>query len=405
MSSKKVILAFSGGLDTSFSVPYLMDQGYEVVTVTVDTGGYSQKELSIIAKKSKWLGAIKHYLVDGKASMYDEVVSYIIKTNGLYQGSYPNMCADRYVIVNEIIKVAAKENCSVVAHGSTAMGNDQVRFDIALMMLAPQISIVSPIKEMGGNRIEEQLYLKNKGFDVALIHKKYSINQNILGVTYSGGEIDQIQEPNESMFIWTQKKIEKDNKYLKLTFKDGLPIAINDKKTIGSTILQELNQVLGKYGYGKKYYTGDCMIGIKGHIVFEAPGILALIEAHHSLEQLVLTKHQQTVGEIMSHHFTDLLYMGKLYDPAVSDIKAFVDSQQKVVTGEVTLKLEAQQVYPVAITSPYSLIHPDIASYAQKCSWSVSDADGFIKLFGMQGKIASLVNTKIEKKGEHNNEL
>ena len=400
MSSKKIILAFSGGLDTSFSVPYLMEQGYEVITATVDTGGFSKNELSAIAKKSKWLGATKHYLIDGKTSMYDEIVSYIIKTNGLYQGSYPNMCADRYVIAKAVLQVAAKEHCTVVAHGSTAMGNDQVRFDIALMTLAPQVTIISPIKTMGGNRVEEQNYLKAKGFDVATIHKKYSVNQNILGVTYSGSEIDQVQEPDESMFLWTQPNHENKTKYVKLTFKNGLPVAVDDKTATGPMILHELNQSLSKHGYGKGYYTGDCMVGIKGHIVFEAPGILALIEAHHSLEQLVLTKYQQTIGEIISHYYTDLLYTGKLFDPSVVDLQALVDSQQKVVSGEVTLKVEGNHIYPVAIISPYSLIHPDIASYAQKCSWSVADADGFIKLFGMQGQIASLVKEKNEKGGE-----
>lgn len=390
---KKIVLAFSGGLDTTFSIPYLMEQGYQVITVTVDTGGFTKAELATIKEKSQHLGAEKHYQIDGKKQMYDQVASYIIKSNGVYQGSYPNMCADRYIIASEALKIARKEGINTIAHGSSAMGNDQVRFDVALMTLDPMITIVCPIKEMGGNRQQEQQFLKQKGFEVASLHKKYSVNQNILGVTYSGSEIDQIQEPDESMFLWTQLT-QPTVEYLTVEFQAGLPVSLNGKKMAGATILQKMNQMVGSHGYGRGYYTGDCVIGIKGHIVFEAPAMLALITAHRALEQLVLTKPQQQMGHDLGQFFTDLTYTGKFFDPAVDNIKQFFDHHQQIVTGTVTLKLVTNQLYPVAIESPYALISPEIATYAQACSWTAAEADGFIKLFGLQGKIAQQVHQK-----------
>ncbi len=388
---KKVMLAFSGGLDTSFAVVYLIDQGYQVITATVDTGGFSDAELKAIAQKSKQLGAEKHYLIDGKQLMFDTVIADIIKTNGLYQGSYPNMCADRYIIAQEVLKIAAKESTNMVAHGSSAMGNDQVRFDLSLMTLNPQVEIISPTKEIGGSRQQEEAYLQEKGFTVPTLHHKYSVNQNILGLTYSGSEIDQVAEPDESMFIWTKPTKSKPT-YLTIEFKHGLPIALNGKTLTGVAILQKLNQIAGSYGYGRGYYTGDCIIGIKGHIVFEAPGILTLLTAHRALEQLVLMKNQQELASQLGHLFTDLLYTGKFFEPVMNDIKVLIDAQQKLVNGQVKLQLLPNQVYPVAVTAPQALLSPAIATYAQSCSWSVAEANGFIKLFGLQGKISAEIH-------------
>ncbi|MCL5091110.1 MAG: argininosuccinate synthase, partial [Patescibacteria group bacterium] len=328
-----------------------------------------------------------------------DVVSYIIKTDGLYQGSYPNMCADRYIIAQEVAKIAKKEKTNVIAHGSTAMGNDQVRFDVAFMAIAPEIEVLTPIREMGGNREKEQEYLKEKGFEVENIHKRYSINQNILGVTYSGSEIDRVEEPDESIYLWT-KVTEKKPKYLKITFKEGIPVALNGQKLNGVEMMKELNRIAGGYGFGRGFYTGDCVIGIKGHIVFEAPGVLTLIKAHTALRQLVLTKAQQSLGQTVSEQFTDLLYIGKFFEPAIKDLKAFIDSQQKLVTGTVTLKLDLHEIQPVAIESDFSLINAKIATYAQGCSWTAKEAEGFIKLYGLQNKIAASLQKKFFQKGE-----
>lgn len=395
---KKIILAFSGGLDTSFCVPYLREQGYDVVTITVDTGGFTDKELKDIATKSKQLGAGKHYQINGKQSMFEKIIAYIIKANSLYENSYPNMCSDRYIIAEEAVRIARKENANFIAHGSSAMGNDQVRFDLAFMSIAPEIGIITPIRDFGGNRKKEQEFLQKKGFSVASLNKKYSVNQNILGITYSGSEIDQIKEPDESMFSWT-KLTKRDSSHLKIDFKQGIPVALDGKKLSGTEIIKKLNETAGSYGFGQGYYTGDCVIGIKGHIVFEAPGILTLIQAHIALEQLVLTKTQYSVGKFIGEQFTDLIYTGKLYDLATRDLMSFIDSQQQCVTGTVTLKLSPHRIQAVAITSPFSLINSKIATYAQSSSWTVSDAKGFIKLYGMQSKIAAEIKKRLAKEG------
>lgn len=394
IQKKKIILAFSGGLDTSFSVPYLMEQGYDVITVTVNTGGFTQKELAEIAVKSKQLGAVKHYEIDGKKTFFHKIVSYVIKADALYEGMYPHMCSDRYIIAEEAVKIAKKENAFTIAHGSSAMGNDQVRFDIALMTIAPEIKIVTPIREMGGDRQKEQAYLEEKGFPVQLLHKKYSVNQNILGVTYSGSEIDKVQEPDESIFTWA-KLTNEDVSYITIGFVKGFPVSLNGKKLHGSKILQLLNMLIGSYGFGQDSYTGDCVIGIKGHIAYEAPGILALMKAHTALQQLVLSKHQYTIGKQISEHFSELLYTGKFYELAMTDIKNFIDSQQSHVTGTVKLKLSPYHVDAVEVISPFSLINPKIGSYAQSSSWTAQDAEGFIKLYGLQGKIISTMEGKV----------
>lgn len=397
-NNKKVVLAFSGGLDTSFCVPYLIDQGYKIITVTVDSGGFSNSEVKEIADKSKKLGAVKHYLINCKQYYFDSILNWIIKTNGLYEGSYPNLVsAQRYHIVEKCIEIAKKEKAKYIAHGNSGMGNDQIRFNITAKILAPEIELIEPIKDTGGDREKEKEYLANKGFPVTSSHKKYSINISLAGVTYSGSEIDQNLEPAGSIFQWVTGEKIKQKKYIEIGFKEGLPITLNGKNIESWQILDYLNKEIGKYGFGKDYYTGDCMIGIKGHIVFEAPGLLFLIKAHQALEQYVLTKPQIYFGESVAKEITEYIFNGKFFDPFVNDLKAFIGSQQKNVTGKVLMKLEYGNAIPVSVKTPYSLIDPKIALYAQSKSWTKEEVNGFIKLYGLQSIIAS----KIQKKGEY----
>lgn len=399
--NKKVILAFSGGLDTSFCVPYLIDKGYQVITVTVDSGGLSDIEKNNIAYKSKELGAIKHYLIDGKKEYFKTVIQWIIKTNGLYEGSYPNIVSSqRYNIVEKCIEIAKKEKAGYIANGNSGMGNDQIRFNIPLKILAPEIQLIEPIKDTGGNRKKEKQYLEKKGIFIDKSHKKYSININLVGITYSGSEIDQNLEPDGNIFHWVTGELINKNGYMEIEFKKGVPIKFNGKKTESWKILDFLNHEVGKYGFGKGYYTGDCMIGIKGHIAFEAPGILFLIKAHQALEQYVLSKPQIYFGDLVSKEMTEYIYNGKFYDSYVDALKAFINKQQKNVTGKVLMKLEHGNALPVSVKSKYSLIDPKIAMYAQSNSWSKEEVNGFIKLYGLQSVIASKINMKGEPQHE-----
>ena len=388
--NKKIVLAFSGGLDTSFCVPYLVNKGFEVVTVIVDSGGFSIDELKQIENKSKKLGAIKHYLIDAKQYYYDSIISWIIKTNGLYEGSYPNcVSSQRYHLVEKIIEIAKIENANFIANGNSGMGSDQVRFNLTAKLLAPEIMVIEPIKEMGGNRKMEIEFLKSKGFDQVGSNKKYSMNKSLMGITYSGSEIDEDREPPKNIFKWiTGKNISK-NKYFKIDFKNGLPIKLDNKKIIGSELLTYLNMEIGSFGFGKGYYTGDVIVGIKGHIVFEAPGILFLIKTHLALEQYVFTKQQIEFASFLSHQMTEHIYNGKFYDPSVKQYKVAINALQKLVSGTVLMKMEYGVPLPVSVKSKFSLIDKKIGLYAQSKTWSKEEADGFIKLYGLQSYIAS----------------
>ena len=393
--NKKIVLAFSGGLDTSFCVLYLIEKGFDVITVTVDSGGFSSGELKIIEEKSKALGAKKHYQIDYKKQYFNSIIKWIIKTNGLYEGSYPNIVSSqRYGIVEKCIEIANIEKAKYIANGNSGMGNDQVRFNVPLKILSPDITLIEPIKDMGGNRDEEKKYLKKNGFTIDESNNKYSINVNLLGITYSGSEIDQNLELDQNIFQWVTGKYVNKKTYFEIIFDKGTPIKLNGKKLDSWRILDILNHEVGKHGFGKNYYTGDCMIGIKGHLAFEAPGILFLIKAHLALEQYVLSKQQIYFGELVSKEMTENIFNGKFYDPYTDSLKAFVNKNQKNVSGKVVMKIEHGNALPVSVKSKYSLIDPKIAMYAQSKTWTKQEVDGFIKLYGLQSVIASKINKK-----------
>ncbi|WP_409227142.1 argininosuccinate synthase [Gudongella sp. SC589] len=387
---KKVVLAFSGGLDTSFCVLYLKDQGYDVITAVVNTGGFSEDKLKEIEEKSKKLGSIKHYTVDATEVIYENIIQYLIKLNGLYEDEYPLMCADRYIIAEEILKIAEAEGTDTVAHGSTAVGNDQVRFEASLITLNPEGNIIAPIKELNITRAKEIEYLEEKGFQVDKELKKYSINENIFGITVSGTEIDQNKEPDSFAYTLTKRDPSKTEEYLELEFEKGLPTKLNGKDVQGVELISKLNAILGAYGYGSNIYVGDCIIGIKGRIMFESPALLALIEAHKKLEQIVLTKRQILFGKEASKEWSDLVYGGLYYEPLVKNIEAYADSVQERVSGTVKLKVQPNSVQVVELSSPNSMVNANIAMYAQESKWSGTEANGFIKLYSMQQRLANI---------------
>lgn len=386
------MLAFSGGLDTSFCVLNLRERGYDVITLTVDTGGLSEEELKYIENRSKELGAVRHYFVDARQEIFDEIISYIIKANALYEGKYPLMCSDRYTIAKHLIEVARKEGATAVAHGCTGAGNDQVRIDVTVMCLAPDLKIIAPIRELGMTRAQEVEYLEKKGFEVRELTKRYTINENIFGRTISGSEIDENKEPSEEAWVLTRVTKE-EPEYVKISFEKGIPVELNGRRMHGIEILQQLNTIAGAHGYGRGLYVEDETVGIKGFQAFEAPGLLLLIEAHRALERLVLTRRQLAVKATLENTYADLSYRGLFYEPVMRDIEAFVDSTQEFVTGEVIMKLEHMNAIQVSVSSPYSLVREDIARYAQAAGWRGEEAEAFIKLYGLQQKIASIRKT------------
>ena len=396
-TNKQVILAFSGGLDTSFCVPYLIDKGYQVTTIFVDSGGVSDAEKKAIKDRALELGAVEHKEVSIAEQLWDRVITPLLWSGHWYQNQYPLLCSDRYLIVEACLKFCGEAGHKTFAHGCTGMGNDQVRFDLAVHCLG-DYNIISPIREIQKETAEvreyEKQYLINKGFSVSDKVSSYSINENLLGTTISGSEIDQWLQPDAASYVLTKIPDETAKKpsLVKLQFAQGSLIALNgktiDENFTGKDVMQQLNQQVGEYSIGRNIYTGDTTIGLKGRIVFESPALEALNVAHTALEQAILSKAQNRFKSIASEKWTELVYEGLFYEPLKVDLEAFLQSTQTQVTGTVTLELSQGNVYAVAVESDNILKDKD-SVYAQTASWTIDEALGFIKLFGKSSTMAA----------------
>ena len=398
MTDKHIVLAFSGGLDTSFCIPWLQERGWAVHTVFADTGGVDAEERAYIEARAAELGAASHVTVDGGPAIWDGFVKPFVMAGEGYQGQYPLLVSDRYLIVDASLKRAAELGTRAIAHGCTGMGNDQVRFDLAVKA-AGDYQIVAPIREIQKEhtqtRAYEQAYLEERGFEVRAKQKSYTINENLLGVTLSGGEIDRWEVPGEGARGWCAPRAEWPAEALRvtLTFKDGEAVALDGEAMPGARLLAKLNRLFAKYGVGRGMYTGDTTIGLKGRIIYEAPGLAALLAAHRALEEAVLTKHQNRFKPDVARKWVELVYEGFYNDPLKTDLEAFLASSQRCVNGEVVLETQGGKVDAVAVRSPH-LLHAKGATYAQSADWGVEEAEGFIRLFGMSSTLWAEINRK-----------
>ena len=394
--TKDIVLAFSGGLDTSFCVPYLQERGWAVHTVFADTGGVDAAERAFIERRAAELGVASHVTIDGGPALWESFVKPFVQAGEGYQGQYPLLVSDRYLIVEATIKRAAELGTKDIAHGCTGMGNDQVRFDLAVKALG-DYAIVAPIREIQKEHTEvrayEQAYLEQRGFTVRAKQQAYTINENLLGLTLSGGEIDRWQAPGEGAVGWCKPRAEWPSKPLlvKLTFERGEAVALDGQRMAGHLMLARLNGLFAQYGVGRGLYTGDTTIGLKGRILFEAPGLTALLAAHRALEEAVLTKQQNRFKPEVARKWVELVYEGFFHDPLKTDLEAFLASSQGTVNGEVTLQTHGGSVSAVAIESSHVLSAKG-ATYAQSADWGVTEAEGFIKLFGMSSTLWAEVN-------------
>lgn len=396
---EKAVVAFSGGLDTSFCVVYLRKQGYSVYTITVDGGGFTEEELKAIEKRSVELGAVNHRTVDGREKIYDRFAAYIIKGNILRGGVYP-LCvgAERIVQAEFLAKYAKEIGAKTVCHGCTGAGNDQVRFDIAIRTLDPEIKVVAPIRELQLSRDAEISYLKEHGFNIDSTRKRYSINQGILGVTIGGGEThDSWSALAEEAFLYTNSidKTPAEPTEIVIAFEQGLPVAVDGKKLLGAELLKELHKVGGNHGVGRGMHLGDTVLGIKGRIAFEAPGTVIALSAHRELEKLTLTKWQSYIKNMISEFYGMRLHEGGWYEPVMRDCEALIDSSQKYVTGEVRVKLHRGQLQVLGCRSPYSLMCKEAMYGEESGLWNGRDAEGFCKLSGIQAILASRVQGQV----------
>jgi len=396
----KITLAFSGGLDTCFSIPYLKENyNADIITVTVDTGGFTNKELIENESKSNKLGAVKHYTIDAKKEFYDKFITYLIKANALRGGVYP-LCASasRYIQAEKIVEIAKKENVDAIAHGSTGAGSDQVRYDTAFSVLAPELKIITPYRDEELTREYEYEYLKSKGFEYENNKKDYSINESLIGVTIGGKETNvSMGLPPDSVNKLVKPLNEASDQAEELTieFNKGIPVKVNDKSITGPKLIEYLNKIGKEHAIGKTVHLGDTIIGVKGRIVVEAPAMQILIKAHKELEKLVLTKMQLFWKNQLSNLYGDLVHEAKYYDPLVKDLESFIDSIQNKVSGIVKLKLFKGNIIVEGCSSKFSLMNQKIATYAEENpAWSGSDARGFCKLYGLQSKLAKSVDVK-----------
>lgn len=383
---KKIVLAFSGGLDTSFCVPYLIDQGFEVHTIFVNSGGTPLNEEKKISKRAYELGAKKHTNVNIETNLWSQIVKPLIWSGSLYQDKYPALCSDRYLIVSEAIKLCKKLNTKYISHGCTGMGNDQVRFDLSIQAFG-NYKTITPIREIQNKvtdvRGYEQEYLKKKGFKVSSLHSKYSINENLMGATVSGSEIDEWKEPSKESYILcnTPDKYPSNTKKVEIEFSKGEAKKINGKLIKGPDLLRMLNKIGGKYGIGRELFAGDTIIGIKGRFLFESPGISILQRAHRALEESIFTDKQNAFKPLVGKRWVELIYGGFYFDPLTKNLENFLEDIQKPVNGKVTVLLSPGKVEAVSVEAKKILISND-AIYAQSASWGVEESSGFIKLLG-----------------------
>lgn len=396
--AKNIVLAFSGGLDTSFCIPWLRERGWAVHTVFADTGGVDAQERAYIEARAAELGAASHVTVDGGPAIWDGFVKPFVMAGEGYQGQYPLLVSDRYLIVDAALRRAAEIGTRAIGHGCTGMGNDQVRFDLAVKA-AGDYDIVAPIREIQKEhtqtRAYEQAYLEERGFEVRAKQKAYTINENLLGLTMSGGEIDRWEAPGEGARGWCAPRAEWPSGPLRATlrFEQGEAVALDGEAMPGAVLLARLNGLFAKYGVGRGLYTGDTTIGLKGRIIFEAPGLAALLTAHRALEEAVLTKHQNRFKPEVARKWVELVYEGFYNDPLKTDLEAFLRSSQACVNGEVVIETQGARVDAVAVRSPH-LLNAKGATYAQSADWGVAEAEGFIRLFGMSSTLWAEVNRK-----------
>ena len=395
---KKIVLAFSGGLDTSFCVPYLIDKGFEVHTIFVNSGGVSSNEEDKISKRAYELGARKHINVSIENSLWKQIIKPLIWSGSLYQDKYPALCSDRYLIVLEAIKLCKKLNTKYISHGCTGMGNDQVRFDLSIQAFG-NYKTITPIREIQNKvadvRGYEQEYLKNKGYKVSSIHSKYSINENIMGATVSGSEIDDWKEPSKESYILcnTPDKYPLKSKKIEIEFSKGEPKKLNGKLMKGPDFLKTLNKIGGKYGIGRELFAGDTIIGIKGRFLFESPGITILQRAHRAIEEAIFTDKQNAFKPLIGKRWVELVYGGFYFDPLTKNLENFLEDIQKPLNGKVTVLLSPGKVEAIAVDSKKILKSKD-AVYAQSASWGVEESTGFIKLLGKSTSTWTEVNKK-----------
>lgn len=386
------VLAFSGGLDTSFCVAHLTrDHGYDVIAACVDTGGFTPAELEQIEARALEVGAKEYVRIDAAQALYEQVLSHLIRADALRGGVYPlSVAAERVLQAAELCRYAHERGAQAIAHGSTGAGNDQLRFDVAARVFAPDAHLVTPIRTGGITREASTKYLRDLGFKVEDKTTRYSINQGIWGTTIGGGETHDgwAEVPDEAYTGVAPHLAPDEADILTLSFKAGLPVALDDEALAPIPLIQRLTLRGSKHGIGRGIHVGTTVLGVKGRIAFEAPGPYLIIEAHKALGKLVLTRQQEALARVISAQYSDALHNGLFFDPAMRDIEVCLASQQQQVTGEVRLKLFKGHISILGARSKHSLLGHGATYGEQAQAFNGSDAAGFCKVYAMESALS-----------------
>jgi argininosuccinate synthase len=388
------VLAYSGGLDTSYCVVYLTKElGLEVHTVIVNSGGFSAEELQQIETRAYELGSTKHEVIDVTTRFYQDCLRYLLFGNILKNDTYPlSVSAERMFQSLALAEYAREHQADYIAHGSTGAGNDQVRFDVAFSVIAPQTEIITPIRDQKLSRQAEIEYLRSHGVEMSWEKAKYSINKGIWGTSVGGVETLTSHQALPETAYPTQLQ-QTEPTAIEVTFEKGEPVALNGQKMPPVQLIQELNELAGQYAIGRDIHVGDTILGIKGRVGFEAPAPLILIKAHHLLEKHTSSRWQLLHKDYIANWYGTLLHEAQYLDPVMRDMEAFLESSQARVLGTVFIKLKPYQFELQGIDSKYDMMRSKVATYGEENdAWDARDAQGFIKIFSNQLKIYSSFN-------------
>lgn len=388
----KVVLAYSGGLDTTVLLKILQEKyNAEVITLTLNLG--QEKDYEEIEERAIKTGSIKHYSIDAREEFAEEYVLPALKANALYQQKYPVSSAiSRPLIAKKLVEIAKKEGADAVAHGCTGKGNDQIRFDVTIKSLDPKIKIIAPVRELGLTRDWEIEYAKKRNLPVKISESPYSIDENLWGRSIECGVLeDPYQEPPEEIFKLTvsRENAPETPEIIEITFENGKPVKLNDENMKFKDLIIELNHLAGKHGVGRIDHIEDRIVGLKSREVYEAPAAVTLIEAHKDLEKLTLTSQELRFKQIVEDEWTYLTYAGLWMNPLRKALEAFINETQKRVCGNVKLKLYKGSIICIGRKSEYSIYSKEIATYEAWSTFNQKMAEGFVEIWGMQTVIAN----------------
>jgi argininosuccinate synthase len=403
---KPIVLAYSGGLDTSFLVPWIAEhERRPVITVTVDTGGIDAAAARTLAERARALGAIAHHQIDARADYFEQVLRFLIMGNVRRGQLYP-LCvgAERVMQAQTIARMARQLGSDLVAHGCTAAGNDQVRFEVALRTLAPELKVLAPVRDQAFRREEELAYLSARGLPLPPSGARYSVNRGLWGVTIGGQEtLTSTGSIPEEAWILTRDAFRAPRAPARhvLSFHAGRPAALDNRALTPVEIIEALESLAAPYGIGRGIHLGDTIIGTKGRVAFEAPAAEVLLNAHRELEKLVLSGRQQRLKETVAQPYGDLVHEGQLLDPVCRDIEALLLSSQERVTGDVHLRLQTGNVFIEGVESPYSLMAASKGVYGEAAGeWSATDALGFSRIVSLPGVFYTRAGERAVAAGE-----